>query len=97
MPAFPGIGKTFVRLHLQHLAVNGAVPRAGRRGLVGEVFAFPGSKPAGIISQRPIKLAVFSVFQIVSCVCGKTSSTTMCCVSGFNAVSFMDQSPSAVF
>ena len=37
------------------------------------------------------------IFQIVSGVCGKTSSTTMSCVSGFNAASFMDRFPSAVF
>src|SRR5688572_6102827 len=40
VPALPGIDEAFVRRDLEHLTVNGPVPGAGRRRLVGETIAF---------------------------------------------------------
>src|SRR6185436_6820113 len=45
MPAFPGVDEALVRLHLQHLAADGAVPGAGRRRLHREVLALDGLEP----------------------------------------------------
>jgi hypothetical protein len=57
-------------------------------------WPFTASNPVdGIISQRRMSSPVVSVFQIVSGACGNTSSTTMLCVSSFNATSFMDRFP----
>ncbi len=40
--AFPGIGETLVGRHLQHLAVDDAVPGAGRPRLECEALALHG-------------------------------------------------------
>ena len=94
MPVLPGIGEAFVRDHLQHLAVNDAVPRTRRGCLEGETLAFDGLEPCRRLFFCPAadELAVVSAFQIVSGACGKTSSTTMSCVSAFREVSFMNRS-----
>src|SRR5712691_4901116 len=97
MSASPCIDQAFVRRHLQHLAMDDAIPFAGRRGLEGEVLAFRGLEAGRIISQRPINSAVVNVFHTISGVWENTSSTTISRLSATIAAWFMDRSPSGGF
>src|SRR5260370_6466974 len=55
--AFPGIDEALLRRRLQHLAVNDAVPRAGRRRLKREALAGPGLEPSRLHQPAADQLA----------------------------------------